>query len=153
MHPIIRYWRRIHALPGGSWLFDRLFGLYIPYTGSMGSRIQAMEPGYARVELPDRRRVRNHLRSIHAIALANLAELTGNLAMVCALPRDARLIVAGLSIEYLKKARGRIVAESRCPIPPDNQRREYEIPVTLRNGEGDVVARATIRSLVGPQRD
>jgi acyl-coenzyme A thioesterase PaaI-like protein len=145
-------WDRLSGLPGGKVLFSRLVGVVAPYSGSIGARVEELRPGYGRVVLRDRRAVRNHLRSVHAVALANLAELTGNAAFAYSLPDDARFIVAGLSIEYLKKARGTITGESECPVPTASERHEFEVPVVLRDGAGDVVARATLRSLVGPKR-
>src|SRR5690606_24011588 len=101
-------WQRASRVPGGRLVFSRLLGVAIPYTGSIGAEVVVLEPGYAKVQLDERRAIRNHLNSIHAIALANLGELTGNLALVSALPDDARFIVTKLAIEYKKKARGRI---------------------------------------------
>src|SRR5690606_20224319 len=111
-----------------------------------------LEPGYAKVQLDERRAIRNHLNSIHAIALANLGELTGNLALVSALPDDARFIVTKLAIEYKKKARGRIIAECRCQPPESSERREYELEVALRDKVGAEVARVVLTTLVGTTR-
>jgi len=145
-------WQRLHGLPGGRRIFSRLLGLAIPYTGSIGAEVLALEPGYAKVALDDRRAVRNHLDSIHAIALTNLGELTGNLALVCALPDNARFIVTKLGIEYKKKARGRIIAECRCEPPTSTERREYELFVTLRDSSDAVVASVVLTTLVGTTR-
>lgn len=145
-------WDRLSGLPGGRRLFSLLVGQAAPYTGTMGARVVELQRGYARVELPDRRAVRNHLRSIHAVALANLAELTGNVAMAYSMPDEARFIVAGLSIDYLKKARGTITGESHCPLPPGKEKVTYEVEVTLRDLRGEPVARALLRTLVGPKR-
>jgi acyl-coenzyme A thioesterase PaaI-like protein len=144
-------WDRLHRLPGGTRAFSRMIGVAAPYTGTMGAHVREVRSGYARVELPDRPRVRNHLRSIHAIALANLAELTGNVGVAYTLRDDQRFIVAGMSIDYVAKARGTITGESSFELPDETGRFEIEVPVELRDDSGKTVARATLRTLVGPK--
>jgi acyl-coenzyme A thioesterase PaaI-like protein len=150
---LLRLWRTLSPLPTGKWLFSRLLGFTVPYTGSVRPHVEELRPGYARVSMRDRRGVRNHLHSIHAIALANLAEVTSGLAMIVGLPDDSRSIVTGFSIEYLKKARGPLSAE--CSVHPVDAatEREHSIQSVVRDSAGDVVARATARWLVGPRED
>ncbi|MCA9609648.1 MAG: DUF4442 domain-containing protein [Myxococcales bacterium] len=145
-------WDRLRSIPGGRTVFSRLVGTAAPYTGSIGARVLELREGYARVELRDRRKVRNHLDCVHAIALANLAELTGNVAVAYTLPDDARFIVKGMSIEYLKKARGTIYGSSTCPKIEDAAERDFEIEVSLTNRAGEEVARAVLQTLVGPKK-
>jgi uncharacterized protein (TIGR00369 family) len=136
-------WRRLSSLPGGKALFSFFFGRMVPYTGILGARVEALEPGFCRVSLRDRRRVRNHLDSIHAMALANLAEAASGLAVVAALPPDVQGIVTAFSIAYVKKARGRLVAECRVQVGPVTAEREQQAEITITDAQGDVVARAT----------
>jgi len=145
-------WDRLSPLPGGARLFSRFVGRAAPYTGTIGAQVVELREGYARVTMRDRRAVRQHLASVHAIALANLAELCGNIAVAYSLPDDARFIVAGFSIEYLKKARGTITAESRPPAITSSEKREYPVEVEMRNPEGELVAKATLRTMIGPKR-
>jgi acyl-coenzyme A thioesterase PaaI-like protein len=147
-----RQWRSLSALPGGKLLFSTVLGRFVPYTGSIGARIQRLEPGLCVASLRDRRRVRNHLGSIHAMALANLGEMVTGLALMNSLPDKARGILAGFSVDYLKKARGRLTAECRCDIPEDNSEREYELTGEIRDAQGDIVSIARARWLVGPEK-
>jgi acyl-coenzyme A thioesterase PaaI-like protein len=117
----------------------------------MGAAVKELSDGYSRITLRDRRAVRNHLSCIHAVALANLVEMTGNLALGYSLPDDARFIVAGMSLDYLKKARGTITGECRTPPIESSVKREYEVAVTLKDESGDVVVEGKLRTLVGPK--
>jgi len=146
-------WERLAPLPGGKLLFSRIVGIVIPYTGSMGARVEQLKAGHAIVKLRDRRRVRNHLKCVHAIALANLAEFTTGLATLSGMPDTARAILVGLEIEYSKKARGIITSECITTIPETDERQEYRVEVNLRDATGDTVATAWARWLIGPQED
>lgn len=144
-------WDKLCGLPGGSRVFSRLVGMMAPYTGTIDPHVVELRPGYAEVMLRDRRAVRNHLGSIHAVALANLVELTGNVALAYSLPDDGRFIVTGMTIQYTKKARGTLRGACEGPIPESSERREYEVPVEITDESDEVVARGTLQSLVGPK--
>lgn len=146
-------WDRLSSVPGGKIVFSKAVGLAAPYTATIGARVEQLRVGYAEVSLQDRHAVRNHLSCVHAVALVNLVELTGNLAVAYSMPDDARFIVAGISIEYLKKARGLLRATSECPDIETSERREYMVPVRVWNKSGEEVARGELKTLVGPKKE
>lgn len=147
---LLRLWTRLSQFPGGKWLFSKLFGRMVPYSGSVGPRIVHLEPGHARVEIPDRRSNRNHLGSVHALALMNVCEMTSGLAMMAGLPDDVRGIVTSMSIEYYKKARGTITAVSRVEVPTVTTDIDFAVTADCLDPDAVVVARATITWRLGP---
>lgn len=122
----------------------------VPYSGSIGARVEALAPGSAALSLRDRRAVRNHLGSVHAIALVNLAELTSGLAMMSGLPATVRGIVTGLSITYHKKARGPLMATSVVQVPEVTGPTEFVVTATIHDASGEAVAEASVQWLLGP---
>ncbi len=148
---LVERYRRWSRFPMGRWAWSVMMGRVVPYTGSIGARVLALEPGRARVTMRDRRRVRNHLNSIHAIALVNLGEYASGLAMLSGLPDSARGIVTALSIEYFKKARGTLVAESACEPPDWRIPAEHDVVAHILDAAGDEVARVRARWKIGPK--
>jgi acyl-coenzyme A thioesterase PaaI-like protein len=145
-----RAWGVLRHAPGGGVLMGQLLGNLAPYTGTIRPEVLTLEEGYARIRMQDRRGVRNHLRSVHAIALMNLGEVSTGVAMMSALPGDMRGIITHLEMDYLKKARGPITAECRAPVAVAGERREYDVQADLTDEAGEVVARARARWLIGP---
>jgi uncharacterized protein (TIGR00369 family) len=145
---IARWWKRLASVPLGKTLFSIVIGRTAPYTATIGARVEELRPGYARWTMRDRKAVRNHLNSIHAVALVNLAEVTSGTAMLMALPAGTRGIVISLSITYMKKARGLLTAECRCDLPAVTEEMSFDVHADIKDPSGDVVAKATVTWLL-----
>lgn len=150
-HRLLSLWQQCRGLPFGAQLFALALRFTVPYTGALGPRVLQLEPGFARVALADRRGVRNHLDSIHALALANLGEFASGAAMTTALPGDIRSIVTGLQVEYVKKARGTVIAEARVSVPEVRGDVEHDVRAEIRDSAGDVVSVITVRWKLSPR--
>lgn len=72
LSPLKKAWSVLSPLPFGKTIFSVAIGVFVPYTGTIRPRVEELRPGYARVAIKDKRIVRNHLKSVHAIALMNL---------------------------------------------------------------------------------
>jgi acyl-coenzyme A thioesterase PaaI-like protein len=149
---ILDTWARFTRWPGGRWAFAQAIGLSVPYAGSIGARVTELSAGHAVATLAERRAVRNHLRSIHAVALVNLGELIANLALMSTQPRGTRWIVVGMESEYLRKARGLITA--RCDLAQPDWSTDGELVgvAELVDEGGAAVCRVQLRWRIGPKR-
>ena len=151
-HRVIALWNRLGHSTLGRRIFNFLLARAVPYSGSIKAEVLSLEPGHVLVALKDRRAVRNHLHSIHAIALANLGELASGMAMLSAISADTRAIVVNLEIEYLKKARGRLIAEGKANPPSViTDRVTTIVEAEIKDSEGDVVSRLKVHWLLSPQ--
>lgn len=133
-------WAALQGRPYGKQLFSNLIKLKVPYSGTIGAQVEELSDGHARVTLRDRRAVRNHLNSIHAIALVNLGELTTGLAVFHRLDGRAKGIVTDLRIQYVKKARGTLTAECDIAIPEIVAKLQLDVPGVIKDAGGEVVA-------------
>ena len=145
--------RRLTRLPLGHWLFSRAVCFQAPYFGSIRPRVVELEAGRCVVEIAHRRRVQNHIGTVHAIALCNAAELAAGLCSEASLPSSMRWIPKGMDVEYLAKARGRMRAVALPGVPPVHSDVGYELPiaVSITDPEGVEVAHADIRMWATPK--
>lgn len=72
-------WRRLSGGAVGRWLFGRIVSLRAPYFATIAPRFLELRPGLCRVSMRKRRRVENHLGTVHALAMGNLVELAAGM--------------------------------------------------------------------------
>jgi acyl-coenzyme A thioesterase PaaI-like protein len=146
---VMERWNRAKGSRFGRRIFSRALGRYAPYTGTIDARVEELEPGRSSVTLRDRKAVRNHLNSIHAVALSNLTEVAGSLSIIASMQPDTRMIPVRLETEYLKKARGTLTAEGSCELPETGFEGELAGNVVIRDAGGEEVARGRVTVLIG----
>lgn len=153
MSSVLASYRRLSSKPGGRWLFSKLVCFKAPYFASIAPRIEVLEPGRGVATFAHRRRVTNHIGTVHAIALCNLAEFVGGLACDVSIPASMRWIPKGMTVAYLKKAVGTMRATATPAFPPRESAEGYELPfeVVVENPQGEAVFKATIAMWVSPK--
>ena len=150
---VLQVYRKLTRQPFGQWLFSRLICFKAPYFGSIKPRMIVLEPNRAEATIKHRRSMTNHLGTVHAIALCNLAEFTGGLMTDVSIPASMRWIPKAMSVEYLKKAVGTQRGVATPEFPPRESAEGYELPVNVvvTDPQGDAVFRARISMWVSPK--
>jgi uncharacterized protein (TIGR00369 family) len=127
----------------------------VPYIAHMGIEVTEMSEGAATAVLPDRPELHNHVGSQHAGALFGVAETASGAAFVGAFAvrmGDVTPLARSAQIAYVKVARGQVEAKAKLGVPADEAlatldkdgRVDFSVEVEMTDGEGDVVATATV---------
>lgn len=149
---ILDLYNRLADKPGGRWLFSKLVCFKAPYFASITPRIVSLEPQRGVATLRHRRRVTNHIGTVHAIALCNLAEFVGGLTCDVSIPPGTRWIPKGMQVEYLKKAVGTMTATATPEFTAEVRNEGYDLPfnVSITDDGGAEVFRARIAMWITP---
>lgn len=125
---------RIRKLPEWmqEWARRKAIHTAIPFTGTAGVELVELEPEIVRVRLANKRRVRNHIKGIHAAATALLAETASGLAVGMHLPDSKVPLLKTMAFRYTRMAKGSVSVEARVT---SKQIREME---ELPKGEAKV---------------
>jgi acyl-coenzyme A thioesterase PaaI-like protein len=142
---IYKYWQKVENKTMGRWFFSRLIAAIIPYTGALKAKVLDWKIGYAKVELKDRQGIRNHLNSIHAVALTNLGEFVSGLALISQFSDNIRGIPVNINIDFSKKARGTLTAECTTKLPDFKGEKEHIVKAEIKDESNDIVATVTVK--------
>ena len=146
MPKLLSVYRQVTRLPEGDRIFSRLFTLKAPYFGSVRPRFTELRPNYAELTIRKRRRVLNHIKTVHVIAICNgLEAAMGALAEVT-IPAEKRWIPKGMEVRYTAKAVSDItcIAETDADAWTSDQ---HDVPVRVRGvrDDGTAVVEGVIR--------
>lgn len=146
-------WHALSTKPGGKWLFSRALCLKAPFFGTIRPLFAALRPEFCEVRFAKRRRVLNHLGTVHAIAMCNAAELAAGTMTDVTVPASHRWIPKGMKVEYIKPAKSDLIAVAtpEGPMPLD-QAGPYVVNVVLTDRDAAPVFKAQITMWVSPKR-
>lgn len=149
----LKLWQRLSSMPAGKWIFSRLLCVKAPYFGSIRPQFAELRPDYAEVRISKRRAVLNHLGTVHAIAMCNMAELAGGTMTEVTVPATHRWIPKGMTVDYLKKATTDLVAIATPESKADwSVAGEYRVKVVVRDQQAEPVFQALITMWVSPKK-
>ncbi|MBT8057849.1 MAG: DUF4442 domain-containing protein [Gammaproteobacteria bacterium] len=147
----LKTWRRLSGNAAGRWLFSRFVCFKAPYFRSIRPVFDVLEPGRAAAHFRKRRRVTNHIGTVHAIAMANLCELVAGTMTEVSVPRSMRWIPRSMTIDYLGKAETDVRAEATLPPVAEGEAQDAVVAVDVFDEGGNRVAHADITMYVSPR--
>lgn len=128
----------------GNKLFSEKVCEIAPYFATINPQFVDLRPGYSEVVMPNTKEVHNHLGTVHAIAMCNLAEIAAGIMTDVSIPETCRWIPVGMRVRYLAKAKTSLkgIADGRGIdwITPG----EIEVPVSITDTDGIEVCVAFI---------
>ena len=97
-------YQRIARLPAGKRIFSLLYSVKAPYFATVRPVVREVRPNYAELSIRNRKRVHNHIGTLHAIAVCNGLEAAMGLVAEASCPADKRWLPRGLQVSYLAKS-------------------------------------------------
>lgn len=146
-------WNTLASKLGGKWAFSKALCLKAPYFGSISPKFEELRPEFCKVSISKRRNVLNHLNTVHAIAMCNMAELAGGTMTEVTVPSTHLWIPKGMIVEYVKKAKTNLVAIATPANKADwSKAGEYLVNVDIQDTNYETVFRAVITMWVSPKK-
>ncbi len=110
---LLDIYQKCQKLPFGNALFSKLVCFKAPYFSTIKPLITELDQNICLVHLKKRRKVTNHLGTVHAIAMCNMSELAAGLMTDASIPSNMRWIPKGMTVQYLKKAKSHLTATTK----------------------------------------
>lgn len=146
MSSVLELYTKATRLPQGQRIFSTIFALKAPYFGTVRPRFTALRPNYAELVIRKRRKVHNHIGTVHVIAICNGLEAAMGALAEATVPAHKRWIPKGMEVSYTAKA----TSDITCIAETDPEQwtgDDPDVPVRVRavRDDGTVVVDGVIR--------
>ena len=150
-------WALERAKGGNVFWLNAVFRRILPFNAPHGIQIRSFNDGAVQVKLPSRRANQNHLKGMHACAIATACEFCSGLAVLSRFDMSSyRLIMNRLEVDYTRRpATGDCPAQAEISstlateisammkAAPDGAAR-FQMESILLDKEGNQVAKAMV---------
>lgn len=152
MVDVLALWNKLSPLPQGQRVFSIAFSQIAPYFGTVAPRFTVLEPNHVELVVKKRRRVHNHIKTVHVIAICNGLEAAMGALAEATIPSDKRWIPKGMEVAYTAKATSDITCIAETD-PEQWTSDNPDLPVRVRGvrDDGTVVVEGVIKLWVTPK--
>lgn len=134
---------RFHQLPVGlrPWLTSLVLGKVVPLVGTAGLRFDEISTTRVVVSIRNRRKVQNHIKGVHAAAMALLAETATGFCVAMNVPDDKLPLIKTMKVDYVRRSVGDMKAVAQLSQAQVTQiltqeKGEVVVPVTITDESG-----------------
>jgi len=125
-----------------STLWSKAFGRVVPMVGTANIRYLEVDKDHVTVRIENQRNMQNHIKGVHAAAMALLAETATGFLTGLHVPDDRISLIKSLHVDYLKVAQGGLTATASLSTDQqkfiaENEKGELLIPVNVIDDSGN----------------
>jgi acyl-coenzyme A thioesterase PaaI-like protein len=125
-----------------STLWSKAFGRIVPMVGTANIRYLEVDQQHVVVRIENQRNMQNHIKGVHAAAMALLAETATGFLTGLHVPDHRILLIKSLHVDYLKVAQGGLTATASLSpeqqkLIAEQEKGELLIPVTVIDDAGN----------------
>jgi len=148
---LTRIVNKVSSLPGflQPWALSKLMGRVIPFAGTAGTRVEKLTPAECVIVMRNRRKVQNHIGSVHAAAMGLLAESATGFMTGMSVPDDRIIVIRSMKLEYLQRATGDMTAvasfnKEQLSYIENTEKGEIQVPVKITDSTGTETVKASM---------
>lgn len=135
---------KVGKLPAGmrSTVLSMMFGKIVPFLSTAGLRFEEVGHQRLTVSIRNRKKVQNHIRGVHAAAMALLAETSTGFVVGMNMPDDKLMLLKSMKVNYVRRSQGdmRAVASlnaEQIQLMHDMEKGEVLVPVLVTDESGE----------------
>ncbi|MFC3903588.1 uncharacterized domain 1-containing protein [Acinetobacter marinus] len=122
-------------------IWSKTFGRIVPMVGTANIRYLEVSKEKVVVRIENHRNMQNHIKGVHAAAMALLAETATGFVTGLNVPDDRILLIKTLQVDYLKVASGGLTATATLSAEQqqfilDHEKGDLDIPIHVVDDAG-----------------
>lgn len=142
-NPLRKFVDKVNQYPSGvsAFLMTRVFRYKVKLAGTAGIEVLATDGKTVTYRQKNRKKVQNHIGSVHAAAMALLAESASGFIVGINLPGDKLPLIKCMKLNYVKRASGDMTAVASLT--------DQQIALMQNTDKGEVIVQVVVTDATG----
>ena len=123
------------------WLRNKSIGKVVPMIGTAGIKFEKMTCQEVILNLPNRKKVQNHIQQVHAAASVLLAESASGMVVGMNIPDDKLPLIKSLGAKFIARSQGAqkaiaTLSTEQIDLLRNTEKGEVQVPIQLLDSTG-----------------